>query len=252
MFSVTGVLVTLLAAGLAASAVQQLSNAGVLNVLDTSLWDTSWLLSETSWPGRILHVLIGYMDRPTGMQLIAYVATAATIFGLAYTRRAPAAQRQGRAHRSAPVMAIRARGPIAQDDPTAGRPAASGIFVSPSEIREIVDAGIAQPHQAVGIELPVLVAVGAEPLAAVVAPLVGEADGDAVVGKRPKLLDQPVVELARPLAGQEVDDLCPSNREIRRDCASGCPRYRRARRAPDRACSRRLPPCGLSGSPSRA
>lgn len=90
MFSVTGVLVTLLAAGLAASAVQQLSNAGVLNVLDASLWDTSWLLSETSWPGRILHVLIGYMDRPTGMQLIAYAATAATIFGLAYTRRAPA------------------------------------------------------------------------------------------------------------------------------------------------------------------
>lgn len=91
MFSVTGVLVTLLAAGLAASAVQQLSNAGVLNVLDTSLWDTSWLLSETSWPGRILHVLIGYMDRPTGMQLIAYAATAATIFGLAYSRRAPGA-----------------------------------------------------------------------------------------------------------------------------------------------------------------
>jgi len=90
MFSVTGVLVTLLAAGLAASAIQQLSNAGVLNVLDTSLWDTSWLLSETSWPGRILHVLIGYMDRPTGMQLIAYAATAAAIFGLAYTRRAPA------------------------------------------------------------------------------------------------------------------------------------------------------------------
>ena len=59
-------------------------------VLDTKLWDTSWLLSETSWPGRILHVLIGYMDRPTGMQLIAYAVTAATIFGLAYSRRAPA------------------------------------------------------------------------------------------------------------------------------------------------------------------
>lgn len=90
MFSVTGVLVTLLAAGLAASAVQQLSNAGVLNILDTSLWNTSWLLSVDSWPGRILHVLIGYMDRPTGMQLIAYLATAGTIFALVYARRAPA------------------------------------------------------------------------------------------------------------------------------------------------------------------
>jgi high-affinity iron transporter len=92
MFSVTGVLVTLLAAGLAASAVQQLSNAGVLNVLDTRLWDTSWLLSVTSWPGRILHVLVGYMDQPTGMQLIAYVVAAGSIFTLAYMRRAPAGE----------------------------------------------------------------------------------------------------------------------------------------------------------------
>jgi high-affinity iron transporter len=91
MFSVTGILVTLLAAGLAASAMKMLSNAGLINVLDTSLWDTSWLLSENSWPGRVLHVLVGYMDRPTGMQLIAYVITAGSIFGLAYSRRTPAA-----------------------------------------------------------------------------------------------------------------------------------------------------------------
>jgi high-affinity iron transporter len=81
--------VTLLAAGLAASAVQQLSNAGVLNVLDTRLWDTSWLLSENSWPGRVLHVLIGYMDKPTGMQLIAYAVTACAIFAMAYLRKSP-------------------------------------------------------------------------------------------------------------------------------------------------------------------
>jgi high-affinity iron transporter len=90
MFSVTGVLVTLLAAGLAASAIAQLSNAGLLNVLDTPVWDSSWVLSQDSWPGRILHVLIGYMDRPTGMQLIAYGVTAATIFLLGFVRRAPA------------------------------------------------------------------------------------------------------------------------------------------------------------------
>jgi len=89
MFSVTGALVTLLAAGLAASAVQQLSNAGFLNFLDTKLWDTSWLLSQDSWAGRVLHVLIGYMDRPTGMQLLAYAITACTIFGLAYWRSTP-------------------------------------------------------------------------------------------------------------------------------------------------------------------
>jgi high-affinity iron transporter len=96
LFSVTGFLVTLLAAGLAASGVQQLSNAGVLNVLDAQLWDTSWLLSQTSWPGRVLHVLVGYMDRPTGMELLAYLATALSIFGLAYSRRAPAKAMSGK------------------------------------------------------------------------------------------------------------------------------------------------------------
>ena len=79
LFGVTSALVTLLAAGLAAQAVQQLSNAGVLNLLDSTLWDSSWLLSEESWPGRVLHVLVGYMDRPTLMQAIAYLVTVVAI-----------------------------------------------------------------------------------------------------------------------------------------------------------------------------
>jgi high-affinity iron transporter len=89
VFAVSGALVTLLAAGLAAQAAHQLSNAGLLNVLDGTLWDTTWLLSEESWPGRILHVLIGYMDRPTLMQAIVYLATVAVIVALAISRRPP-------------------------------------------------------------------------------------------------------------------------------------------------------------------
>jgi high-affinity iron transporter len=87
MFSVTGVLITLLAAGLAASAVKQLSNAGLLNVFDTPVWDSSWLLPENGWVGRFLSILVGYMDKPTGMQLIAYAVTAVTIFTLSYMWR---------------------------------------------------------------------------------------------------------------------------------------------------------------------
>src|SRR5581483_10065387 len=71
---------------------------------------------------------------------------------------------------------------------------------------KIVDARDPAPHQAVLGEFPVLVAVRAEPAAGVVAPLVGEAHGDAVLVERPELLDQPVVELPRPLAAQELDD----------------------------------------------
>src|SRR4051812_19090664 len=69
--------------------------------------------------------------------------------------------------------------------------------------RRIVDAGDAPAHQAVLVKLPVFVPVGAEPVAAVVAPLIGEAHGDAVPAERPDLLDQAVVELSRPLALQE-------------------------------------------------
>jgi high-affinity iron transporter len=87
LFAVTGLLVTLLAAGLAAQAVQQLASAGLISILDSTLWDTTWLLSEDSWPGRVLHVLIGYMDRPTLLQGIVYVTTAATILALGRTRR---------------------------------------------------------------------------------------------------------------------------------------------------------------------
>jgi high-affinity iron transporter len=87
VFTVTGVLVTLLAAGLAAEAVRQLSNAGLIDLLGGTLWDTSWLLGEDTWPGRVLHVLIGYMDRPNGVEVLAYVLTIATIYLLAERAR---------------------------------------------------------------------------------------------------------------------------------------------------------------------
>ena len=80
IFSVTSWLIALLAAGMAAQAVQFLNNAGVVVALDRTLWDTSWLLSEKSIFGRLLHTLIGYIDQPTEMQLLAYIATLFAMF----------------------------------------------------------------------------------------------------------------------------------------------------------------------------
>jgi high-affinity iron transporter len=73
IFSVTSWLIALLAAGLAAQSVQFLNNAGWAVVLDRTVWDTSWMLSEGSIPGRLLHTLIGYTERPTELQLITYI-----------------------------------------------------------------------------------------------------------------------------------------------------------------------------------
>ncbi|HEY8950028.1 MAG TPA: FTR1 family protein [Rhizomicrobium sp.] len=82
LFSVTAWLITLLAAGMAAQAVLFLQQGGYLQVLQSTVWDTSWLLSQDSIAGRLLHTLIGYSDAPNGAQLIAYVATIAIIMGL--------------------------------------------------------------------------------------------------------------------------------------------------------------------------
>ena len=76
IFSVTSWLIALLAAGMAAQAVQYLNNAGVLVALGRTVWDTSWLLSEDSLFGKLLHTLIGYTERPTEMQLMTYVGHA--------------------------------------------------------------------------------------------------------------------------------------------------------------------------------
>ncbi len=82
IFSVTSWLIALLAAGLAAQAVQFLNNAGVFVVLDRTVWNTSWLLSEGSIFGRLLHTLIGYTERPTELQLVVYIGTLVAMYVL--------------------------------------------------------------------------------------------------------------------------------------------------------------------------
>jgi high-affinity iron transporter len=74
LFATTTALITLLAAGMAAQAIAFLERANWLTSLDTVVWDSAWLLSETSLAGRALHTLIGYTDQPTQMQLLVYVA----------------------------------------------------------------------------------------------------------------------------------------------------------------------------------
>src|SRR5690348_10313069 len=65
---------------------------------------------------------------------------------------------------------------------------------------------MAASHQPELVELPVLVAVGTEPLTRVVVPFVGEAHRDPCAFERPDFLDESIVELLRPLALEELDD----------------------------------------------
>jgi high-affinity iron transporter len=89
LFGVTSTLIAFLAAGLAAQAIAFLQQAAIVTTLDQTVWDTSWLLSDSSLLGRALHTLIGYVDQPTAMQLIVYAATLAAIVVLMKLFSAP-------------------------------------------------------------------------------------------------------------------------------------------------------------------
>lgn len=80
LFNVTSIMIAFLAAGMAAQAIFFLEQANVVTRLATIVWDSSWILSDKSLPGRALHTLIGYSDQPTAMELVVYLATLATIF----------------------------------------------------------------------------------------------------------------------------------------------------------------------------
>jgi len=97
IFAVTSWLIALLAAGMAAQSVQFLDNAGTVTALDRTVWDTSWLLTEDSIPGRLLHTLIGYTARPSGMQLIVYAAVLVAMYLLMKLARLPARRREATA-----------------------------------------------------------------------------------------------------------------------------------------------------------
>jgi high-affinity iron transporter len=84
IFTVTTVLIALLAAGMAAQAAQYLDAAGLINVLSGQLWDSSPWLPQDGIVGRVLHALIGYTDRPTELQLITYLATLAVMAALTW------------------------------------------------------------------------------------------------------------------------------------------------------------------------
>ena len=83
LFSVTGVLIALLAAGMAGQAAAILAGADLIPSWGDEVWNTSWLLSQDSLLGRALHALVGYSDRPMGVQVAAYVAVFGLLVGLA-------------------------------------------------------------------------------------------------------------------------------------------------------------------------
>jgi high-affinity iron transporter len=81
-FSFTSWLILLVTAGLSAQAAGFLNQAQLLPALGNRLWDTSYLLSQASLPGQLLHTLVGYIARPSGIEVLFYVATILMVLAL--------------------------------------------------------------------------------------------------------------------------------------------------------------------------
>ena len=75
IFGATSWMLMFLAAGMVSQAVGFLSSAGVVPEIIYPVWDTSWIIPNSSFIGTILNTLVGYTDRPSAMQLIGYVLT---------------------------------------------------------------------------------------------------------------------------------------------------------------------------------
>ena len=89
-FTATGLMVLLLASGMASQAARYLIQADLMPALSAPLWDSSSVLPEHSLLGMLLHTLVGYDARPAGMQVIFYIATFTLIsFGMKWSRQKP-------------------------------------------------------------------------------------------------------------------------------------------------------------------
>lgn len=71
-FTVSGVLVIVLAAGLVSNGIDKLHEAALLTNVGVRPWDTDALISSTSTLGKFLNTLLGYDSAPALLQIALY------------------------------------------------------------------------------------------------------------------------------------------------------------------------------------
>ncbi|MDQ6979713.1 MAG: FTR1 family protein [Mariprofundaceae bacterium] len=86
VFHVIAWLLTLIAAGMASQACWNLVLIEWVPPLIEPLWDSSTLLSQDSMLGELLHVLMGYDERPSGLQVTVFAVTFFMITWLKHDR----------------------------------------------------------------------------------------------------------------------------------------------------------------------
>ncbi len=73
IFKISSALLAFTAAGLAAEAAGILVSSGLVTSFSEPLWDSSFLISGSSFTGKCLKAIVGYDPKPEGLQLIFYL-----------------------------------------------------------------------------------------------------------------------------------------------------------------------------------
>lgn len=69
-FTITGVFLLVLGAGLTMHGIGEFHEAGTISVLSTTIWDTSWLLADDTLVADIAKIIIGYEATPSILQIL--------------------------------------------------------------------------------------------------------------------------------------------------------------------------------------
>lgn len=80
IFQISSIMLTFIAAGLAADAAGILTSSGVIKIFNQQLWDSSWLIKDDTILGETLKILAGYQAKPNILQAIFYLLTIVIIF----------------------------------------------------------------------------------------------------------------------------------------------------------------------------
>lgn len=79
IFTISNLLLTFIAAGLAAEAARILVSIGAISFLTDTAWDTSYIVGDDSISGKMLKILIGYSAKPSYIELTFYLLTISAI-----------------------------------------------------------------------------------------------------------------------------------------------------------------------------
>jgi high-affinity iron transporter len=74
-FTVTSWMLIFLTSGMIASGVGFLVSGDFVPAIKYQVWDSSFLISDSSLVGIILNMLTGYISKPSGIQILVYIST---------------------------------------------------------------------------------------------------------------------------------------------------------------------------------